>query len=990
MDPQQLIMMLLQGMGNQQGGVGNLFGNRAPMFGSSPIMPSQIFDLGALGFNPSSPAGMSVGMLMQGMLPQLMGPNFIPGQFSPTQNLFDHRYAVNYFLQRQQAMRTASQADSETYFRMLRGFARMRGIEWQSGSAQEQAGTRLAQDISTLTPFLAQIAPDFVDQLSGVRGSATLLAGNIFEAGRFSVDPVSGRFGMTGESAGAISREVFNTLYGPGADLSRMRGISAGAAGRLYEDINRRGFGAPAFLTRQESIRGLQQELAQAPDQIRSPELRRLRASIDANDQGGQDAFNRIGAALERMNQQANSPALENALRSFNAVRIARTVENMSGAVSAMRDIFGDMGRPNAPMVELINGLQAMTQGGLAHMTPQQLEMSVRQTYNIARMTGLGLEGIQGFAGTAAQTLERLGTSRLLAPQIAQSAAAFGFSWGINQQPTQFGAIDRENAAQMAIRLQSQAAVSPQATRLAALMQFSEQFVQPNGQVGFAGNTEAAAIANAIRAGQTTYNFGGQNRSIFQSSAGMMQILQAAGVNSTEAQLAVFAPPRAAAAMVERFNLAPLVAQGQAELDILPMLSRVFTGAAGSSLQGIAGVPLEQRADLADAIGRAMSSAARDLMTSDPTMFNRGREAARNRAIATRIRGMLGDRLRNITDAQLDNMVAAAFLRADIFIATPGSPFAGYQSTTGLLQFTNPRNFTASRQLQAEAAAVSSLQSALSSIGQEGILARISDFAQNLRPGQSGTIQDLLRTGLGGIPIDSAAFPLQALLNRVVGLQNEFNQAGTNFANDPERMRAVQARIVEDIRRLAPDISAVLQNEMNRVTPAGMQVINAARTQRLQQTAAPVGQIGANVANLLAPGGMGGIGMLGMMNLQPPPAAGLPAGGMPGTPGLITGPPQAGAAPAAGNVALNTGTVTFGEVENITITGRNIRIGLNELILNPSSDIRPSSGAIASGTGGLEGAIRPQQLVGTLTLEGLDRVLFTGTTVPMDSRGQIA
>src|SRR5690606_42097501 len=35
-----------------------------------------------------------------------------------------------------------------------------------------------------------------------------------------------------------------------------------------------------------------------------------------------------------------------------DADRIQRRLENMAGAVKAMRDIFGDMGNPNAPMRE--------------------------------------------------------------------------------------------------------------------------------------------------------------------------------------------------------------------------------------------------------------------------------------------------------------------------------------------------------------------------------------------------------------------------------------------------------------------------------------------------------------------------------------------------------------------------------------------------------------------------------------------------------------
>jgi hypothetical protein len=370
MDPQQLMMQAL--MLQQQGGaprehpLTRAFGG-TPMYGGVPIQPSQMFDLSGIpGFSGNSPMSQMLGMLLQGFLPALMGPNYVPGQFAPTQNLFDHRYATQHFMQRRRAIETSSAADVETYFKLIRGMARMRGVEYEAGGEQEAAARRFAGDISMITPILGDMMPDLLDKMHGIRGSSQMMARSMFEAGRYQFDPASGRLGMSGDSAGSISKEVFNILYGPGADVSRMKSIGAGRAGQMYDELVRRGYGVPAALDEDESRMRLRRELARSPGDIRSPELRQRRRELLGDSGAGetdmlaaQDAFAKLGGAMDRMNPQA----MDAALRSFNAAKAAQTIEKMSGAVAAMRDIFGDMGRPNAPMVELLNGLQAMTQG---------------------------------------------------------------------------------------------------------------------------------------------------------------------------------------------------------------------------------------------------------------------------------------------------------------------------------------------------------------------------------------------------------------------------------------------------------------------------------------------------------------------------------------------------------------------------------------------------------------------------------------------------
>jgi hypothetical protein len=812
------MMMLMQGQqgGTQEHPLARAFAG-TPMYGGVPILPSQMFDMNVLGLGGSG-LGQTAGMLMQGLLPGLMGPEFTPGQFAPTQNIVDHKRSLDYFMQRRQAMEKASKADTETYFRMIRGMSRMAGVEWTPEQAAQ--GMRFAQDFTPIMGIIGDMMPELVDQASGRRGSSRIMAGRLFEAGRYGFDPVSGRLGMSGTSAGQISENVFNQLYGPGADLSRMHGLGAGRAGQMYEEMVKRGYGVSAILP-EEAMGRLQKELARPAADIASPELANIRRTMERTHGVSTTGLRpedagKIERALKDMD--ATDPqALDSALRSFNASRVAKTIENMSGAVAAMRDIFGDMGRPNAPMIELINGLQAMTQGGMSHMTPQQLEQSVRTTYNVAKSTGLGLEGMMGFAGTASQILEQqMGPmGRPMGWQVGQSSAAYGFGFGLTQQPTAYGALNREQASQIDLGMRARAAASPQAVRLGAFMRFADEFQRKDGGTGFKEGSEAYAIAEALRQGETTYEVkpGGPRRSVFQAGQNIVNILAKEGISRSEAMSAITSGAASSAEYISRYNIQDVVREGgQTLTDIRPAFSTMMGNAANAALAGNKDVPRAQRAATARRLGTAMFDIFQQLSEEGSDLLNAGNAADRNIEVARRLRDQLGDAgVGGMTDAALANMAGSAWRRGEAFIANPQSGMSHLQSMTGMLQMTNRRTFELQRRTQTEMKGLAQLQSAMAAVGQEHIVGRLSDYLQSREAGKPGSIKDLAMTLAGGIQNTEMAAPIQALLNRVTSLQEEYEEAGRNIRNPRER-KQVQERILHDIRTMGSDVNRLVES----------------------------------------------------------------------------------------------------------------------------------------------------------------------------------
>jgi hypothetical protein len=58
--------------------------------------------------------------------------------------------------------------------------------------------------------------------------------------------------------------------------------------------------------------------------------------------------------------------------RSVDASRITDSLKRYSKAVAAIRDVFGDNGRPDAPMNELLSALDGLTANTSSMLAPER------------------------------------------------------------------------------------------------------------------------------------------------------------------------------------------------------------------------------------------------------------------------------------------------------------------------------------------------------------------------------------------------------------------------------------------------------------------------------------------------------------------------------------------------------------------------------------------------------------------------------------------
>ena len=362
---------------------------------ASPII-SQGRGMGSVGEGPPlagllgvTDPGMSVALnsLLQPLLSTFAGagPNgkYVPAQFSSGMNMYSQMKAGSVLSNQSKAMGMASQRDQRAIYEMIEGSANLLGQPM--GRRERQNANDVASYAASAMPFLAQINPDLVDKMAGVKGSATVMAQNMARGGRYAIDPVTGRRGYSAESAGEITKGVYDRLYS--GDASAMGGMTAGRAGALFDEAQRRG----------------------------------MMPNSSGRGKGMKEIADQMGTTISEVSQM---PDLDRKLRELDANKIASKLKGMSKAVNAMSEIFGEAGEPNAPMAQLVGAIETLTQANMQNIEPQKLARMVRNTSNVAKAAGIEMPEMFKLMGATAGMADRSGVNRVFVPGITNQAVA--------------------------------------------------------------------------------------------------------------------------------------------------------------------------------------------------------------------------------------------------------------------------------------------------------------------------------------------------------------------------------------------------------------------------------------------------------------------------------------------------------------------------------------------------------------------------------------
>lgn len=804
---------------------------------------------------------MALQMMLSPIMGKFMGQHrMLPSQFSPVQNFYDQLQQQQYHAQQNQAATVAAKRDVGSMQRTFAGMMRM--TTGKPLTIQQQRQTfEMAQQVEPILPFVSMVlGPETSDMLMGSRGSATEMSRSIHRGLRASRDPVTGSFGVAGRSAGLIANEVFEELYGTRERAKLMGGLGAGRAGQLFEELNVRGMipTASAYMPIEERLRSIsrrtytdQQErrMAEAMLSARGTPINEDTIAAARGDmQKTQQLIKQTVEKGERIDvgALASMPGAQEMLTQADATRISSRLREMSGAVSAMREIFGDAGHPNAPMRELINGLEALTQGGMSSMSPGQLETMVRVTRNLASQSGIGVQGMLGLTAQAGSYGDQLGLDRTLAPFATQGAAAFASAFRDTSRPdiASFGTLSPEQAALLDQKLRQNSMASFVTNSMASIVRMEQEGLVDE-------NSEVAKVARALRAGDAS--MAPKNYEEYKN------LMQRSGVDHAFGR-SILEDRYMNQEYTRDFGLERLGRGMQAEVDLMPRIRNIFSGGLRQSVgseglrtlqdRGIVGEGRAGQEKYRAMMMGASEDAAREyLALSDRPEIYKNPERM-NEAMKNIVQQSLTRRVKDAggTDADVAALIeqmggeqgllrAGVMLRSNLNREIQFNPkLQGYKSDRGLLQMQSRDTLKNTESRLNDAKVKAEMQSAMSKLGRNDPLTRLVDAIQDAPADQElgKTLSDVF----GGIPLEELEKqkPFTAFKDNIRLFRDAERFGARTPTRDEIERRASQklgldpAQMTDDLRRREADVfkeaETDLQREYDRqigmLTPEGL------------------------------------------------------------------------------------------------------------------------------------------------------------------------
>lgn len=766
----------------------------APM--ATGIQHAPRFPTEGLPFMSNGGFGAMAGMAAMPAMYRAFGQvGMVPMGVGHDQNVYDRMMAQRFTQMQMDAMRMAAESDRAAMMQTMRGMAAMTGTPF--GAEQRYAAQALTNRMVAFAPMSAYMMPDVMDQMGGLRGSATVLASRMMDAGRYRIDPVTGLMGMSAESGGRITRDIYTDLFSPN-NLRQMRGVSAGQAGALFQELQMRGMvgtaateggfgGYRADDPRSAAFRATQELGFQQPSEL----IRAARnVGVDLNKPLS-------GGDLDKL---AGDSAVSDRMRSFDADKIKRTLKNYAGTVAAMRDIFGDMGKPNAPMNELMAGLEALTQGSMAQLDPQRAGMMARQTYNLARQTGVTLDNALVMQQHAAARGQQLGLEPIFAVQAAQGGLAFGGAYRAQGHAanTAWGMMNSDQLTQLDVNLRQQAAASGMANRLGTVMRLSQ------AAGGFTAGSDAARMVAAIRAGTTEFqDASGKLRSLNMSDQELIRMMTGAKAGITEGDvMALLGQTDTNREAIERFGIGGTVRRAQRD-ELRSFVGFRMTETLAGRL-GDVGIKADQ-----EVLGRVGQSAAQRIfaMSTADIRDTQRREAGISSILEDELsKAGYGPALQRMPKAEKDR-----FLRqtADRFFGHTnqklvGSIYASYGNILNVHAAQNDQILDAADRNAMQARHSAEVAEAMSGLGSGSILSRAVTAIQQAQPGDDQAALKVLASALGGVRQEDINQALLPKLREVADSRRSFEdlQAQVARETDPVKRADLNNRLESAKRQL--------------------------------------------------------------------------------------------------------------------------------------------------------------------------------------------
>lgn len=711
------------------------FYHRGPFPGGTPIN-GQMFPGGIPGTSPGM--GMALQMILQPFISQLFaGSGMMPGQFMPMQNFADFQNQRNFITQNQRARQVAGEADQEMYTRILQ--RTIPGID-------EAGAKRGAGDIAQIGNIMGAINPQFWDRLHPF-GSSSQLGGSVHQAGRYMVDPTTGLMGtMSGDVAGTMGRDIYNQLYGKESQGRTMHGIYAGEAGIMLEELQRRGFAGSAS------------------GPITSEQRQRL----------------------------LDSPQTQEQNRAAQVTRTKQTLEKYSGAVNAMKELFGDAGHPNAPIPALMNALDAMTQGNLGNMSPAKLEQTIRTFKNLAGNSPTGIQNGMRIFGATTGMADQLGLDRSFGLQATMGSMAFADAVGNfgNLESGGWRRLNKEALQNLDAQFRMKAAASPDAMRVNAMMRMAAELGA--GSDKFKGS-ELEKYFEAVKGGKTSYemDLGGgkkEQRSILQTQEQLKRMAQAAGI-SEEAFADIMSRGVANQEYGSRFGTGDIIRRTQTQTIAKPLLTDVASGVLRRQFEK-SGIGQKTMFKASEAVAGALVNMDKELL-KDPIKRNQFIVDTIWNSLSPEEQKQIGDK------KNLSEMGSRIWASGEERIQR--GRYRDANSLSSFLDLFSPKTMEAAEGVYGQRKASAELQGVMGGFGGETPIRRLMQTVYNAD--EKTDMNQLMGRFFNGQPKEEVVKQLTPALKELARLEKEFDRLGPRDKDKRDALRKQIEQLVKGTGR---------------------------------------------------------------------------------------------------------------------------------------------------------------------------------------------
>ena len=220
---------------------------------------------------------------------------------------------------------------------------------------------------------------------SGETGSVQAMAGRVMTANRYQLDPVTGKQGYSADSNEQLVRGLFDKLYSDD-NMARMQGLRAGDMGQMYESLSAEGLAGPRGNLRDRTIGAIREIQREGDPRELQAEASRLGVTIDS-DNNLQALSN---ADLAKLRE--GSSTVRDRITESDTDRISGQLQDYVKSISAIREVFGENGDPNAPMPKLIGALEGLTSGRMHTFDASRLNTMVRDMQSLSQQSGKSVD----------------------------------------------------------------------------------------------------------------------------------------------------------------------------------------------------------------------------------------------------------------------------------------------------------------------------------------------------------------------------------------------------------------------------------------------------------------------------------------------------------------------------------------------------------------------------------------------------------------------